>query len=495
MKMLGIALSFMLFASGGTPDALAAQQDTLRLSLEEAIRLAKEENPAFLTVRNDVSDADWEVRSAYGALFPSASLASTVSWQGAGEQRFGSVTLAQDLPSYYLSSYSIGIAYQLSGSTLLAPSAARARRDAVTAQVSAAEFDLVAAVTRAYLEVLRLREVERLADLRLDRARANRRLALTLAQVGADAPLDVRQAEVQVGRAEVAELQAGNMRSTARLELLELIGLAEDLPLVLSTVFEVHEPDWDEETLFETAFEQNPTLRARAASLDASRVQVRQARSAYLPSLTAQAGISGRTRQASSAFGLINLARMRVADELEQCELFNQIYMRLTEPLTGQDCARFRFTDEMRDRIIAENNAFPFDFSRQPAFATLTLTLPVFQGLARGRQLEAARVQRSDAEHQVRAQRNALRIDLTIALRTVTTAYRSVTLGTSNREVANEQLRLAGERYRLGAISFVDLVDAETVKIEADQAFVNAEYAYHNAITQLETVVGTRLRE
>ena len=495
MNMPRFALSLVIFASGGSADSLTAQLDTLRLSLEDAIRLAKEQNPAFLVVRNGASDADWAVRSAYGSLFPSASVGSTVSWQGAGEQRFGSVTLAEDLPSYYLSSYNVGISYQLSGAALLAPSAAHARQQAVAAHISAAEVDLVATVTRAYLEVLRQREHATLADLRLDRARANLRLAHSLEQVGVDMPLDVRQAEVQVGRARVTQLQIGNMLSTARLRLLEAIGMAEDRPVVLSTVFEMTEPDWDGETLSELGLQQNPSLRALVATLEASRVQVRQARTAYLPSLTVQAGISGRTRQASSAISLINLARMRAADQQQQCELLNQIYTRLTEPLTAQDCSQFQFTDELQERIVAENNTFPFGFSRQPAFATLTLSVPIFQGLARGRQLDAARVERADAEHQVREQRIALAIDLTIALRTVRTAYRSVTMEAHNRRVADEQLKLAGERYQLGVISFVDLVDAETVKSEADRAFINAEFAYHEALTGLETVVGMRLRK
>ncbi len=50
------------------------------------------------------------------------------------------------------------------------------------------------------------------------------------------------------------------------------------------------------------------------------------------------------------------------------------------------------------------------------------------------------------------------------------------------------------ERYRLGGISFIDLIEAETVKAQADRARIAAIYAYHDAITNLETVVGTGLR-
>ena len=495
MKILSAALSLSLLFTARAPASLAAQTDTLRMSLEEAIQVAREQNPAFLTASNDESNADWEVREAYASLFPSASLGGSLSWQGAGEQRFRSLTLADDLPAYFLSSYNLGISYELNGSRLLAPSVARARREAVTAQIGAAAMDLSAAVTHAYLEVLRQAEGETLAGQRLERARFNLRLAQAQQEVGAVTPLDVRQAEVQVGRAEVTQLQAINALSTARLRLLQQVGMEVDRPMVLTTRFELEAPAWDRDALLATALERNPALRARTANLDASRMQVQQARSAYLPSLFAQAGISGFTRQASNSASLITQAQAQVAGQVEQCVLLNQIYARLAEPLPSSDCTAFRFTDEMRNRIVAENNAFPFDFSRQPASASLSLSLPIFQGLTRERQLEAARVQRSDAELQVREQRLALTADLTIALRTLATAYQSAALEARNREVSDEQLRLAGERYRLGAISFVDLVDAETVKAEADQAYVNAVYAYHDAVTQLETVVGTQLRE
>jgi outer membrane protein len=483
-----------LACSGGWAAPASAQQDTLTLSLADALRLARENNPAYLAARNDESEADWAVREAYGSLLPSASVGGSLSWQGAGEQRFGSLTLAQNQPAYYLSSYDLGLSYALDGNRLLAPAAARARRTATDAQIRAAEVNLGAAVTRAYLEVLRRIEGERLATQQLERARFNLRLARGQQEVGAVTPLDARRAEVQVGRAEVTLLQAGNARGTAGLRLLQQIGVEGDVAVRLTTTFALEEPRWDRDSLLALALDRNPVLAARTATLDAGRVQVRQARSAYLPTVTARAGVSGFTREASSSSALIQQAQATVAQQVNSCVLFNEIYRRLATPLPTNDCSTIRFTDEQRNRIVLENSAFPFDFSRQPASASLSLSLPIFQGLGRERQLEAAKVLRDDAELQVREQRIAVNTDVTIALRGVATAYQSAALEDRNRSVADEQLRLAGERYRLGAISIVELVDAETVKAEADQAYVNAVFAYHDAVTELEAVVGTALR-
>ena len=56
------------------PLTAAAQQDTICLTLNEALELARTNSPSFLAARNDEAAADWEVREAYGSLLPFASV-------------------------------------------------------------------------------------------------------------------------------------------------------------------------------------------------------------------------------------------------------------------------------------------------------------------------------------------------------------------------------------------------------------------------------------
>jgi len=69
-----------------------------------------------------------------------------------------------------------------------------------------------------------------------------------------------------------------------------------------------------------------------------------------------------------------------------------------------------------------------------------------------------------------------------------------VRLEERNRALAAEQLRLAQERYRVGAASFLELSDAETIRARADRAHLAAVYAFHEALAALEAAVGRRLR-
>jgi outer membrane protein len=108
--------------------------------------------------------------------------------------------------------------------------------------------------------------------------------------------------------------------------------------------------------------------------------------------------------------------------------------------------------------------------------------------------VEAARVQRDDAIEQIREQEIALEADLAIGLANARTAYQSALLEERNRQLAEQQLTLARERYQLGEITFVDLVNAQTVLAQAEVDRIQAVFAYHDIVTNLEALVGTSLR-
>ena len=302
------ALLAGLVSQSVLPASAAGQENVpASLTLPEALEIALWNNPRVQAVRNDIAVADWNLNSAYGALLPSASLNSSVSWQGAGEQRFGSITADQlgfgDQPSFLFSSYNAGVNFSLSGRTLMAPGQARRNRDATRAQVRTAEANLRLNVTRAYLEVLRQIEGLSLAEQELARAELNLRLARGRQEVGSGSAIDVHQAEVSVGRAEITLLQSRTGVRNARVRLLQNLGVNLNAEPSLATSFAVTEPPWTVDALYQMAVSQNPDLQALRAGEESARYGVRMAWSSYLPSLSVSAGFSGFTRQASSTAG------------------------------------------------------------------------------------------------------------------------------------------------------------------------------------------------
>jgi len=496
MRIRAGALALIVLIAGRP---MGAQEEVpASLTLERALEVARDYNPTYLQAINDRSQADWDVRQAYGQLMPSASASTSFSWQGSGEQQFGTLTLGDlgfgGLPSYYGSSYSISLGYSLSWASVLGPSRAKAEQRATGARIRLAEATLRMQVTTAYLDVLRQSEGLRLAEQQLENGRFNLRLAQGRLEVGQATPIDVGQAEVQVGRSEVAVLQAQNAVATAQMRLLQQMGVPVDQRFGIATTFELTEPTWELETLYSRALDTNPTLDARRRSREAADIGVSSARSAYYPSLSVSTGWRGFTNEASNTDFQIAQAQAQVAGQVAQCNATNELFRRLADPLPTQDCSRFAFTDEQRRSIIESNDQFPFSFQQSPMSVSLSVSVPIFQGFTRQRNLEAARLQRDDLVQQVREQELALRADLSIALSTVRTAYQSALLEERNRDLAEQQLRLARERYQLGAITFVELVDAQTVLALADRDRIAAVFAYHDAVTNLEALVGASLR-
>jgi outer membrane protein len=497
LRWPALLIAFVLLA----PAAASAQQARATLSLDEALRLARANNPDYLARTTDAINADWAVRSAYASLLPGASASTSFQYQAEGTPRFGTFT-GGDLglsttPAYYISGYSLGLNYQLSGATVLAPRRELANRRATEAGIEAAAFSLDAQVTQQYLAVLRARDGARLAAQELERAGDTRRLAEANVAVGRAIPLEAMQAEVQQGRAEVALLQAQNLVETETLRLMQTLGIELSREVELTSDFAISELPFTQDALITMATQAHPSLRAARATEEASQSGVRIARSAYLPTIDMSAGWSGFTRQAADSEFLIDQARTRMLNQRRQCEQLNMISAGLSSPLPDlpANCAAFVLAPEDEAAIRSSNNVFPFNFTRDPLGMQLRISLPIFQGLTRERNIEAARVAAQDARHRVRAEELRLRTEVGTAYLNARTALRSVELEARNSELADEQLRLARERYRLGASSLLDLQEAETAKARADRSHLNAIYAYHEALAALESAVGRPLRE
>lgn len=482
--------------------APVAAQDPVTLTLEEAVTLARQNNPSYLATRNDEAAAEWGVREAYGEFLPEASVNGGVRYEEGGTALFGSFT-SEDIgvsqtPAYYFSSYSAGASWTLSPQTWFNLSERRATRRAVVANVEAAETSLENAVKRGYLTVLRTRDNVELRRQQLERAEENVTLAETRAAAGVAIPLDAKQAAVERGRARVGLLTAQSDYETARLRLLQQLGIEEERDVRLTSELEVFEPRWSRAALVEMAMAAHPILRSLQASARAQRAAARTAWSAYLPSFTARAGASGFTRQVGNDDYLLAQMAGSLESRREACEQRNELNSRLADPFPPEDCSRFVLTptrvDSLRSAVVANNRAFPFDFQQLPVTFSLSVSLPVFTGFSRQRQVAQAEVAADDARHQLRGERLRLTTDIAAAHLRLETAYQAVQIEEENRVLAAEQLEQARERYRVGLDSFVQLTEAETLKSEADQAYLAARYTFHEALADLEAAVGQPLR-
>lgn len=469
-----------------------------RLSLDEAIARSLTGNPDLQIDRSDARSAEWELRSSRADLLPSLRTGFGVSWEGSGSQRLGSLT-GDDLgvggqPSFLFSSYDAGFTWNLSGPSLLGVREREASLEASRAGVSSSETELEREVTLRYLEARRRVRAINLARDELTQAESNLALATARVEVGAATSLDERQARVGVGQARVNLLQEEGEARSARIRLRELMGDPPvDAPLELTTEFQPTPPRWTQEELVGLALRHSPRVDWFRARREVADRRVRSARSAYLPSITVQGGWSGFTRAARSETALLDQARSRFEQQMDQCRMENEIFSRLADPLPLRDCSPLEWSSSHRDAVISGNRAFPFDFTNQPPQLSLSVSIPIFQGLDRRRGLELARVERQNNEHQLRREELDLRSRIGQGLIRAEVAWEALELEAENQELAEDQLQLAREQYELGMVDFLQLLDAQSIRARADRDYLAAVFTYKEALTNLEGIVGLRL--
>ena len=478
------------------PASVAAQERAPdappSLSLEEAIELALRHNPDFRSNQNNVDLAQWDVREAWGALLPGASASTGFQYQAEGDVNFGAVTVGRS-PATYYSDYSLGFDYFLDGSTIARVSLQRSRLLAASANVRASAIGLATQVKQQYTAALGVQDAVGVTERELELAQENLDLARARVEVGAAPEIEAMQAEVSLGRAQVEVLTARNNALAEKLTLLRLLGVDPDREVALTTSFEVFEPTWSADQLVDTAMAAHPQLRALRANRDAGQAGVRAAKLTYLPSLSMSAGWSGFAREIADENAIISNLESQYEAGRTACNERNLVIDALDLPMEPTDCSQFVLTPDIRDRELARNDAFPFGYEDQPFTASARISLPIFQGFRRQAQIEEAQVLADDARYALRAQELQLTADVITAHRTLETAYQAVQIEARNRELADLQLELAQERYRLGALSYIDLSEATTLKARADRAYLASVYTFHQALAALEAAIGRPL--
>jgi outer membrane protein len=494
----------------GSTGAVAAQQPAT-LSLDQAIQMARQSNPVYRMTVNNQGAADWAVRQAYADLLPGLDVSNSFSYRAGGTPIIGNLSASElglsATPATYTSSYGIGVGMSLSGATFFNIAQQRANQSAVEARIDAAGYDLVTLVTAQYLGALRARDGVTIAKSALESTQEAYKLAETRLAVGAATRIDLTQAQVDRGRAEVAVLQAENLYDTERLRLMQTLGVEIDREIELTSTFPVFEPQWTLEELTQNALASHPQLVAARKDEAAASAVAKAAWSSYLPTLSFFGQWSGRVQRTGSDQFLIAQAKENANDARADCEFWNRISSGLSQPLPGrpQDCSAIVVDAADEARIINANNQFPFNYTGSPVSFGMSISLPIWDGFSRQTRLQTTKAAAEDAKYQRRAEELARRTAVATNLLNLRTAFRTVQIEESNVSAATELLTLARERYRLGAgcgtgaapglcTSFLELTQAQERKARADQAHLNAVYSFHETMATLEAAVGRSLR-
>jgi outer membrane protein len=458
------------------------------LTLDQAISIARENNPVFLSTKNNLRTAEAQVRTAYGALLPSSNFNLRSSYNQGGTQYVQGVALPST--DSYVSNYSIGLNYSIGAAALYAPTAAKANRAASEADINNQAELLRSTVTTQYIQALESAAQAAVNDTLVQSAQGQLELVNAKMKVGAGTIVDVRAAEVALGQAQVAALTSHNQAQIDKLRLFQTMGVPANLDVELTTDFPLAQPSFALDSLIALAHQVNPDLRARRSRLTASQAQVKVAKSQYLPSLSISTGYGAQAFGYTDANVLAASAQANAAASARSCMVNDSI--RVGAGLAPKTCGSGVLTADELAAIRSSNK--PFSFQKAPYGVSVGLSLPLFNNFQREANVEQQQVLRDNAANDLRARNLQLNTDVTQAYLTLVAQAKTVELQTQNAAKAAEDLAAAQERYKVGAATFLDVTVARGIFEKAQIDRVTAIYEYHKAFANLENAVGRPLR-
>lgn len=486
-------LLYALLALGLAAPASAQRASGPTLALEDALALAKLNNPAYLQALNGRRHAETALRSAYGSLLPTASSSIGSSYRQGKSQFFQGVEFGAN-SDVLSSSWGLNFNYSINAAAITALRSQQALLEASDADVVAADQNLKASVTQQYIFTLQTQARAALQDslvlsnqLHLDLARAK-------ATVGSGTSLDVKRAEVAVGQQQVAALRAHNTAEVAALQLFQQLGVGMPASVQLTSTFVVSEPTLQVEQLLDMAKQGNPALRAMQSRERSAGANYTGAKSQYAPTLNMRADLGGSTQKYRDGDYRLNQERSSRAGLRSNCFTTDSVRRGAGLPSIASKCSNLVFTDAEAAALRTANNQYPFGFTSNPYNLSLTLSLPLFDGFVREQRIQDAATARADARYSIRAEELKLTADVTSAYTTLVADYRAVRQQEVNVQSAREALQLAQERYRVGLNSLVDLQAARADYETAEVGRIDAIFEYHRAYAGLESAVGRSLR-
>ena len=484
--------SSSLFALLALPAQLVLAQAPTQgggLSLDDAIRTAQQNNPGFLTTKNNLRNADATMRATHGALLPQVNAQMSTRYTQGGDQFIQGIRITG--PASYSSGYNIGLSYNVNAGLAFAPKAARAQVAASEADITSQAENLRATVTQQYIVAAQGEALAAVLDTLVNVAQGTLDLANAKMEAGAGTIIDVRSAEVALGQARVAALTQHNTAQVDKLRLFEQMGVPPDANATLTTTFSTTVPSSSLDSLLSLAHRTNPDLIARQSRLRADEANVKLQKTQYLPSLSLSTGYG------ANAFGYQNTDAQILAATQQQLggyrSCVTQDSIRVGAGLTALGrCGSPTLTETDLQAIRDKNQ--PFKFAKAPYSLSAFVSLPIFNGFQRESNVEQSRVQRDNAVLDVRARNLQITTAVTQAYLTLQTQSQTVALQTQIAAKAAEDLALNQESFKVGAKTFLDVSSARATYEKAQIDRVNAIYQYQSAFAALENAVGRPLR-
>lgn len=435
-----ILLAAILSAGAATPVRAVPQgpAEGSPLTLDEALRIAEDQNPQLRAAREQVHSARGAVWAAAGRMLPTASFNG--SWNFAEKVQVipnpfptpgGPDEFEIDFTQDYNGSVNLNLPVWTWGANRAGYSEARTAVDASQEDLEAIRQEVRLQVRQTFYGVLLARRGVEVAEATLAQARRQEEATARKVREGAASEFDLLRARVQVANLRPAVSRARSGLNQARTSLNLVLGAEPDAGYEPVGEMQYRPVEAELEDLKEEARMNRSDLQAARLGTQRAELALTMARASWKPSLLVQGNYG------------------------------------------------FRSDNLMLDQRFNDNYA-----------ANLVLAFPLFDGFSAKSRIAQAEAGREQARIGVEQMEQAVAAEVERAWLDLRTFEESYLAQQDNVAQAERAVEIAQVSFENGLVTGLELMDSQVALASARQNFYQSLYDYLVAAARLERAVG-----
>lgn len=407
-------------------------QSPQRITLQEAVNIALENNYALKQAENNLDLADGRITSEYADFLPSLS-ASTGYSKTTGQQFIADILAFDDRTSAGASGR-IGANIEIFNGfeNILSLRQSEHNKVSMKERVKRAKETVIFNTARAYLTVLVNIELVDIARDNLETSQKVLNQTKAQVEVGSRPVVDQYNQESIVASNELSVIQQENALRLSRVQLIRQLQVD---PL---TEYELVTPDIDLENisatpeglqlgmLIDEALTNRSDIKSEEASIASQKLQLQMTKFNLLPTISASGSISTRW----------------------------------TDQYFLPDAT---FSDQFFDQQV--NKGF-----------SVSLNFPLFQNWNRMYNIQSSKVQLKNAQLSLENSKLGVVQEVTQAFNDFTNYRKELESAGKSQLASGKAFETAQERYNVGASTLIELSEAQSTYVSAQSQYLRAQY-------------------
>ena len=397
------------------------------LSVDECVRIALENKSGVKRAEQDTKIAQLNRVSAIGMLLPTLRASNSFS-----ETTYGNSSLSTER-------YGSGIS--LSQNLFNSGNNARNVKQSNNNYFIAKENErqsksrIISNVYTYYYQFLKNKELFTIAEKNLELSSRQLELVERRYNLGSVSKTDYLKASVQYGTAKSTLLSRRLNRDNSEQTLKNGMGILEkniELKVRDKVNIELIVPNFNE--AYEIMIQNSPELRILDAQIATAQLNLRSAWGSSLPSLNLSVGMNASSSEKITS------------------EFFDDNYIKS---------------------------------------ANLTLSIPIFSGLKNRNSVEISKMRFGQSKMMYGSKRKDAKVSLSSLLNTLKNYEELIPIYKEVLVSAEEDLRLAQNKYELGSATILELLDAQLAVLQASSTLVTTKYDTAIQLANLDQLLGT----